>query len=157
MKVYLATDHAGFALKETIKVFLQQEGYDIEDCGAYAFDANDDYPDFVHQAAKKVAQSSESRGIILGGSGQGEAMAANKVNGIRCGVFYTPVVPHSAADISGRTSEDPFEMVRLLREHNNANMLSLSGRFLKEDEAKAAIKLFLETEFSGEERHKLRI
>lgn len=157
MKVYLATDHAGFDLKEEVKTFLKEEGYEVEDCGAFTADPNDDYPDLVLPAAMKVSKDPEGLGIICGGSGQGEAMAANKIKNIRCGVFYAPAAPHSAADINGRISEDPFEMVRLLREHNNANMLSLSGRFLQVEDACRAVKIFLETPFSEEERHKRRI
>jgi len=78
MKVYLATDHAGFDLKEKIKEFLKQEGYEVEDCGAHTLDPEDDYPDFISKAAKSVSKDPESKAIILGGSGQGEAIVANK-------------------------------------------------------------------------------
>lgn len=157
MKVYLATDHAGFALKERVKEFLLAGPYEVEDCGAYGFSADDDYPDFVSKAANKVSKEEGSRGIVFGGSGQGEAMVANKFNGIRCALFYAPAVPHGAIEINGSTSTDPFEMVRVTRQHNDSNMLALSGRFLQEEEAKQAVKIFLETQFSNEERHVRRI
>ena len=157
MKIYLATDHAGFEFKEKIKNFLMEKGHQVEDCGAFQLDANDDYPDFISKAAEAVAKDPNSRGIIFGGSGQGEAMVANKFKNVRCAVFYTPCVPAQAIDATGKTSADPFEMLRLTREHNDANVLSLGIRFLKEEDAKQAISLFLETAFGGEERHKRRI
>ncbi len=141
MKIYFASDHAGFELKEKLKEFLKGEGYDIEGCGDFVYDEQDDYPDFILKAAQAVAKDKGSKGIILGGSGQGEAIAANKVNGIRAVVYYGG-------------SED---IVRLSREHNNANILSLGARFLSEEEAKRAVLLWLKTPFSEEERHKRRI
>lgn len=158
MKVYLATDHAGFELKEKMKVFLKKEGYDVVDCGATTFDKNDDYPDFIALAADYVSKDPEnSKGIIFGSSGQGEAIVANKLKNVRCAVFYAPVIPFSNVDVSGRKSEDPFEMIRLTREHNNANMLSLGAKILKEEDALKAAKLWLEAPFTNEERHKRRI
>src|SRR5438067_1895293 len=144
MKIYLATDHAGFALKEKVRTFLMDQTYDVEDCGAYVFDKNDDYPDFIGKAAEGVSKDPEnSRGIILGGSGEAEMMVANKYNGVRCALFYTPAVPVVSADVTGRVSTDPFEIVRLTRQHNNANILSLGARFLKEDDALQAVKMWL--------------
>lgn len=157
MKVYLGTDHAGFELKERIKIFLVDKGYEIEDCGAYTFDKNDDYPDFVGKAAEAVSKNSGSMGIVLGGSGQGEAIVANKFKGVRCALFYSPAVPAGATDVSGKTSTDPFEMLRLTREHNNTNVLSLGVRFLKEEDAETAVITFLEGTYSQEERHQRRI
>lgn len=157
MKVYVGTDHAGFGLKEKIKAFLLEKGYDVTDCGAFAFDKNDDYPDFIGKAAEAVSAHSESRGIVFGGSGQGEAMVANKYQGVRCALFYTPAIPPGATDVSGTKSTDPFEMLRLTREHNNANVLSLGARFLTEEEAKKAVITFLEGAYSAEERHQRRI
>src|SRR6266550_1250857 len=111
MKVYLATDHTGIEIKEKLKSFLQQKGYEVEDCGAYTFDKDDDYPDFIGKAAEGVSKDPEhARGIIFGGSGQGEAMVANKFKGVRCAVFYSPAVPVATADINGRMSNDPFEI-----------------------------------------------
>jgi len=157
MKVYLGTDHAGFALKEKIKDFLMEKGYEVEDCGAFSFDKDDDYPDFIGKAAERVSHESNSLGIVFGGSGQGEAIVANKYTGIRCALFYTPAVPPGATDVSGTTSNDPFAMLRLTREHNNANMLSLGVRFITEEDAKKAVETFLEGKYSGEERHQRRI
>jgi ribose 5-phosphate isomerase B len=96
-------------------------------------------------------------GIILGGSGQGEAMCANKVPGARALVFYGGVIAKEAIDVAGNTSTDLYTMIKLTREHNDANILSLGVRFLSEEEAEIAVKLFLETKFSGEERHVRRI
>lgn len=158
MKVYLATDHAGFELKEKVKNFLSEEGYTVIDCGATNLDPNDDYPDFIAKAAKEVSDDPEnSRGIIFGGSGQAEAMVANKFKGIRCGLFYSAVSPIGAADVTGRASDDPFEMIRLTREHNDANMLSIGARFVTEENAKKAIELWLTNQFSGAERHVRRL
>lgn len=158
MKIYLATDHAGFELKEKVKKFLQDQGYDVFDCGALSFDKEDDYPDFISKAAEAVSQDPQnSKGIIFGGSGQGEAMVANKYKNVRCAVFYRPAVPPQAADASGRMSSDPFEIIRLSREHNDANVLSLSARFLKEEDVLKAVKLWLETPFPSEERHQRRV
>lgn len=157
MRVYLGTDHAGFELKETIKAFLLEKGYAVTDCGAFTFDKHDDYPDFVGKAAEAVSNDSSSKGIVFGGSGQGEAMVANKYPGVRCALFYTPAIPPGATDVAGTKSTDPFEMLRLTREHNNANVLSLGVRFLTEEEAKKAVITFLEGTYSSEERHQRRI
>jgi len=104
-----------------------------------------------------VADDVESKGIILAGSGEGEAICANRVKGIRAVVFYGPKEAEGAVDMTGRKSTDPFEVVKLSREHNNANILSLGLRFMTPDEAKFAIELFLSTKFSGDERHIRRI
>lgn len=158
MKVYLATDHAGFELKEKIKAFLLSKNFIVEDYGALAFDKDDDYPDFIAKAAKAVSEDPENAmGIIFGGSGQAEMMVANKFKGVRCALFYTTVIPQGAADVTGRKSSDPYEMIRLTREHNNANMLSLGARLLTEEEAKKAVELFLTTAFPNDERHVRRI
>lgn len=142
MKIYIASDHAGFELKESLKFCLSSHGYEVEDLGNFEYDENDDYPDFVSEVAKKVAHDPKSnRGIILGGSGQGEAICANRYRGVRAAVLYN-------------YNED---IIRLSREHNNANILSLGSRFISEDEAKKAVRLWLETEFKGEERHVRRI
>lgn len=158
MKVYLATDHAGFEMKEKAKAFLARKGYEIEDCGAYEFDKNDDYPDFIKLAAEKVSEDPDNtKAIIFGGSGQGEAIVANKFKGVRAAVFYTPAKAQGFADATGRTSEDPFEMICLVREHNDANVLSFGARFLKEEDMYQAIELFFQTPFSQDERHRRRI
>ncbi len=159
MKIYIGSDHAGFELKEKLKVYFTELGlgYEVEDKGSMTYDKDDDYPDFIRPVAEAVAADDKSMGIILGGSGQGEAMAANRVKGARAAVFYSQALPQSAVDVTGKTSIDPFEMVKLAREHNNANILSLGFRFLSEDEMKFAAELFLKTEFKGEERHVRRI
>lgn len=158
MKVYVATDHAGFALKEIIKASLQKEGYDVEDCGAYTFDKNDDYPDFIKLAAEKVSQDADNgKAIIFGSSGQGEAIVANKYPNVRAVVFYTPVIPAHTVDVSGRTSTDRFEMIRLTREHNNANILSLGANMLTQVDALEAVLLWLKAPFTNEQRHVRRI
>jgi ribose 5-phosphate isomerase B len=157
MKIYLGTDHAGFELKEKVKAYLLEARYEVVDCGAATNDKNDDYPVFIGKAADGVSKDPTSWGIVFGGSGQGEAIVANKYKHVRCALFYAPHAAPNAIDVTGKTSSDPFEMLRLTREHNDSNMLSLSARFLKEDEAIKAVQIFLETPFSGEERHKRRI
>jgi ribose 5-phosphate isomerase B len=107
--------------------------------------------------AEAVAQNPESFGIILGGSGQGEAMCANRIPGARAAVFYGEALAKEAIDINGEKSSDSFEIIKLARIHNNANILSLSTRFLSEDQIKFAIELFIGTSFTGEERHARRI
>lgn len=157
MKVYLATDHAGFDFKEKVKVFLIEKGYEVIDCGPEEYDKDDDYPDFISIAAANVSKDPDSRGVIFGGSGQGEAIVANKFKNVRCAVFYTPAVPAVAIDVSGKMSTDRFEMLRLTREHNDSNILSIGIRFLTKEDAMRAISIFLETKFSGEARHARRI
>lgn len=156
--VYLASDHAGFELKEKVKKFLKKAGYEVEDFGVYQFDKDDDYPDFISKAADAVSKDSEnSRGIIFGGSGQAEMMVANKFKGVRCALFYAAVAPVRAADVTGRMSTDPYEIIRLTREHNNANMLSIGVRFVSDEEAIKVAKLWLDEPFPGHERHVRRI
>jgi len=140
--IYIATDHAGFELKEKLKKYLAEDlNQEVEDMGAFDMNPDDDYPDFIIPAAEKVAQDLKNNvGIVLGASGQGEAIAANKVKGIRAVVYYG----------------GPLDLVKRSRSHNNANILSLGARYLKEEEAKEAIKLWLETKFDGG-RHERRI
>ena len=158
MKIYLASDHTGFELKEKIKNFLKEKNYIVEDCGAYELNKDDDYPDFISKAAEKVSNDpTNSRGIILGGSGQAEMMLANKYENVRCALFYGGVVTGKAVDVTGRKSEDPYEIVKLTRLHNDANVLSIGVRFLKKEEAIKAIDVWLETPFSNDERHIRRI
>ena len=107
MKIHLATDHAGLDLKNSIREYLINQGYDVKDHGAYEYDALDDYPDFIIPCDKAVSKDQKSRGIIFGGSGQGEAMAANRIKGVRAAVFY----------------KCPDEIIQLSRQHNNANIL----------------------------------
>lgn len=149
--IYLASDHRGFELKGRIKEWLTEWGYAYEDCGPQSYDPDDDYPDFVRTAAEKVAAiPGEHRAIVMGASGQGEAIVCNRIRGVRAAVFYG----------------GPEEIVRLARLHNDANVLAMGvapgntiaeGRPMDDTLAKAAIKLFLETKFIPEERHVRRI
>ena len=160
MKIAIATDHAGLAYGNTfkdLKQFLEAKGHKVVDFGPKNLDMDDDYPDFIFPAAQAVASGDCERGIIMGGSGNGEAMAANRLKGVRCAVFYGPVVAQNAVNAEGQKSDNPYEIVKLSRDHNDANMLSLSGRFMSLDEMKRAIEVWLETPFSGAERHKRRI
>ncbi len=167
MKIYIGTDHTGFELKEKLKPFLVSLGHEVEDKGAFTFDPNDDYPDFIRLVAESVGQAHfgetlpykvmlDTAGIILGGSGHGEAMVANRIPGARTAEFYGPRLPVEAVDVSGRKSEDPFEIVRLSRKHNNANILSIGFRFASEDDIKKAIEIWLSTPFEGG-RHERRV
>ncbi|MEK7599015.1 MAG: RpiB/LacA/LacB family sugar-phosphate isomerase [Patescibacteria group bacterium] len=149
MLIYLGSDHAGFELKEKIKKYLKELGYAAEDKGAFKFDPDDDYPDFIRPVAEAVAASSESRGLIFGGSGQGEAIVANRVKGIRAAVFY--------GVYGGKWVGFGDKIVRLSRDHNDANILSIGARFVDENTAKNAVRLWLKTPFSGEARHRRRI
>ncbi len=157
MNVYLGTDHTALHIKDEVKKFLEENGYHVEDCGAYAYDKDDDYPDFVGKAAQKVSNDPDSVGFVFGGSGQGEQMCANKYKGVRCALFYSLARATSEIDISGATSEDPFEIIKLTRQHNHANMLSFGVRFLNNESILKAVETFLETPYSQEERHLRRI
>ena len=140
MKIHVATDHAGLELKEKVKLYLSDLNYEVIDHGAYEYDALDDYPDFIFPCANAVSNDPESKGIILGGSGQGEAMAANRVKGVRAAVFYN----------------GPDEIIKLSRQHNNANILSLGARFMSEEEMYKVIEVWLSTDFESG-RHQRRI
>ena len=132
--IYLGADHAGFELKEEIKKYLVEQGKEVEDLGAFELNQEDDYPDFVVPVAKKVAENPEqNRGIVLGGSGQGEAIAVNRFKGVRAAVYYG----------------GPFDIVKLSRQHNNANVLSLGARFLTKEQAIEVVDLWLETSFEA--------
>lgn len=151
MKIYIASDHAGFEIKEELKKYLPELGlgYEVHDMGPFSLNEEDDYPDFVTPLSIEVAKNPESFGVVIGGSGQGEAMCANRVLGIRAAVFY--------GQEDNAVSPDTFEIVKLAREHNDANILSIGARFVDMDEAKFAVELFLKTEFSKDERHIRRI
>jgi ribose 5-phosphate isomerase B len=151
MKIYIGTDHAGFELKEKLKVYINELGYEVQDMGPFVYDGEDDYPDLIRPVAEAVASDSGSMGVILGGSGQGEAMCANRVNGARAAVFYGGA--STQTDISGNT----LDMIASMRDHNNANIISLGARFMTEDEVKGAVKRFLELPFSENPRHVRRI
>jgi ribose 5-phosphate isomerase B len=139
MKIYMGTDHAGFELKEKIKSYLLEKGVEVEDCGTYKFDKDDDYPDIISRTAMSVSENPESKGIIFGKSGAGECMVANKIKGIRAVLGFS------------------IKNVELSRLDNNANILSLGSIFTNEDLAKELVDIFLKTKFSNEERHARRI
>jgi len=142
-KIYLSGDHAGFKIKSAIKPWLEKQGYDVEDCGPFEYNKNDDYPDFVIPMARKVAKNSNYRGIILAGSGQGEVIAANRIKNIRTALYYG--------------APEPRKILRLSRAHNDSNVLSLGAFFMKETAIKKAIKVWLDAPFSEEPRHKRRL
>src|SRR3990167_9260429 len=156
MKIALASDHAGYEQLKEIKKFLEAEGHDLQDYGPKKFDSGDDYPDFIYPAARAVASGQCRAGIILGRSGQGEAMVANRVKGVRAAVFYGPAVARKVVDAHGRSSHDPYEIIKLSRAHNDSNMLSLAASFVSFEDIKSVVKLWLETPFSDEERHERR-
>ena len=139
MRVHIATDHAAFELKEYLVAELQARDYEVVDHGAASYDAADDYPTFVIPCAEAVAAEPGSLGVVLGGSGNGEQIAANKVKGIRAALAYNP------------------ELARLGRQHNNANCVALGGRMQPLDESLAIVLAFLETPWTNEARHARRI
>lgn len=143
MTIILASDHAGFDLKEKIKVFLHEKGYDVFDVGAEKYIEGDDYPEYMKKAGMKVSEdkSSNTKAIVFGGSGQGEAIVCNRFKGVRAIVWY-------GGDI---------EIIKKSREHNDANILSIGARFVNEEEVKKAVELWLNILFGDEERHKRRI
>lgn len=157
MKIYFAADHAGYDLKNALVAHVRTLGHDTEDLGAPTLDPEDDYPDFITECARRVAGEPDARGIVIGGSGQGEAMAANRIPGVRAAVFYGEMKVTAALEIEGGRSEDGFDPVRLARRHQDANILSIGARFVSGGEADEAVRLFLETPFSGTERHVRRI
>lgn len=150
MRIYLASDHAGFELKSSLIPYLQGLGYETVDVGPYEYDPEDDYPDYVAKAAMHVSENPQNAmGIVIGGSGQGEAMVANKYKRVRAIVFNGQYQP-----TDGRMVPDEIKISRL---HNDANVLSIGARFLNDREAKEAVERWLQTSFSGEERHKRRL
>jgi ribose 5-phosphate isomerase B len=150
MKILFATDHAGFELKEKLAPYVKGLGYEVEDLGAYEYDKSDDYPDSISKVAEQVSNNPENiKGIILGGSGQGEAIVANRYPNVRAVVYNGQCEAQDGM-------KAPNEIV-ISREHNDANILSLGARFLTEESAKEAVKVWLKTEFSKEERHIRRI
>ena len=141
MNIHLATDHAGYTHKNAVADWLRGEGYVVVDHGAAVHDPEDDYPDFIARAAMAISRNPSERAIIFGGSGQGEAMLANRFPAVRATVLY---------------SDNP-EIVTLSREHNDANVLSIGARFLTVDETKKHIWNWLHTERSDVDRHNRRI
>jgi len=207
MRIYLASDHAGFELKRELIDFLKSEGHDAEDCGAHEYDPADDYPEIIARAARKLSEDVQrggtspstgstsfdeaqdkllttsplgaspstgstgfttsplgaSRAIVIGASGQGEAMVANRFRGVRCALYYGPPAPKAtdgqrpAAATQIDASGKHLDILEGTRTHNDANALSLAARFLSPNEAKEAVKRWLAIPFSGEERHARRI
>ena len=136
-KIALGTDHAGFPLKEIIKEYLEARGFEIIDYGTHG-NAPVDYPDYIRPAAQSVANGESDLGIVFGGSGNGEAMVANKIKGIRCGLCWNE------------------ESARLTKEHNNANMIALGGRMVSGEEGMKIVDVWLKAEYQGG-RHQKRI
>ncbi len=154
MKLFIGSDHAGFELKAYLTEHLLKDGHEVIDCGAHELVEGDDYPLYISKVAKDVSEiysaiasgevsegKADARGIVIGGSGQGEAIVANKFPHIRAALYYG----------------GPDEIITLSREHNDANILSLGARFLSPHKAYESVKLWLETEFSEDARHERRI
>jgi ribose 5-phosphate isomerase B len=139
MRVAIGSDHAGFELKENLKNFLKEKGYDYYDFGAETFDHQDDYPEYGRRVAEAVASGEYDRGIVVCGTGMGISLAANKVPGVRAVACYTT------------------DMARISRAHNDANVLALGGRLIAKELASDIVTAWLETPFSEEERHVRRI
>ncbi|GAA4950539.1 ribose-5-phosphate isomerase [Streptomonospora halophila] len=139
MRVYLGSDHAGFELKEHLVAWLKEQGHEAADAGPAGYDPADDYPPFVLRAAEGVAGDAGTLGLVIGGSGNGEQMAANKVAGVRAALAWSE------------------ETARLARLHNDANVVAIGARMHTEQEAEAFLRVFLETPYSGEDRHTRRI
>ena len=139
MRIHIGSDHAGLEFKNELITHLVVNGHDVTDHGPYEYDALDDYPDFCIPCAEAVAKDSTSLGIVLGGSGNGEQMAANKVKGVRAALVWS------------------IETAKLAREHNNANVISLGQRLHDADFVKQLIDTFIATKFPGDERHVRRI
>ena len=157
MKIYFAADHAGFETKNAIVAFVRDElRHDVEDCGALSNDPTDDYPAIIAVAAGKLSADAhagkDSRAIVAGASGQGEAMVANRFKGVRCALYYGEA-GRTQTDVRGKK----LDILASTREHNDANALSLGLRFLSVEEAKDAVRRWLSAPFSGEERHVRRI
>lgn len=171
MNIYIGSDHAGYAMKEYLRNTLSELGHRVIDCGAYGFKENDDYPVYISKVARAVSEAEEllmiennaptfeavphevsegythgmqtTKGIVIGGSGQGEAIVANKFQHVRAALCY-----------GGSSGED---IVRLSREHNDANVLSIGARFVTDDQALEYVLLWLSTQFTGEQRHVRRL
>ncbi len=156
MKIYIGSDHAGFEMKAALIDGLRAKDYVVEDCGAHLYDPDDDYPAIIKNTMKRllvdVKDEADSRGIIIGASGQGEAIVANRFKGVRCAVYYgAPRGPQT--DSSGHD----LNMLESSRAHNDANVLSLAARFMTPEEALRAVELWIKTPYSAEDRHTRRI
>lgn len=154
MKIFIAADHAGFELKKFLIENLSKSGHELIDCGAHELRDGDDYPLYISKAARDVSEAAmaaqagalegsldDIRGIVIGGSGQGEAIVANKFPHVRAALYYG----------------GPKDIITLSRQHNDANILSLGARFLSKEDALDAVTLWLDTPFSHDGRHERRI
>jgi ribose 5-phosphate isomerase B len=139
MRVHIGSDHAGFELKNHVVQHLTAAGHDVVDHGPAVYDAVDDYPPYCLRAGEAVAKDSGSLGVVIGGSGNGEQIAANKVKGVRAILAWST------------------DTARLGREHNNANVISVGARMHSEEDATSFVETFLATDYSGEDRHTRRI
>lgn len=139
MRIHLGTDHAGLEYKNALAEYLTSKGHDVVDHGAFEYDAEDDYPAFCISAAEAVAKEPGSLGIVIGGSGNGEQIAANKVPGIRAALAWS------------------VEIAKLCKEHNNANVIGLGARMHDQATSYAIVDAFIETPYSNAERHNRRI
>jgi ribose 5-phosphate isomerase B len=139
MRVYLGSDHAGFEIKQHLVQWLKDAGHEPVDCGPLIYDAEDDYPPFCLRAGERTAADPESLGVVIGGSGNGEVIAANKVKGVRAALVWSE------------------QTATLGREHNNANVISIGARMHSKDEVTRFVEVFLATPYSGDERHSRRI
>lgn len=145
MKIFIGTDHAGYVLKEALVIALTAQGHEVVDKGAFKYDESDDYPDFVIPVAQEVSKDPDgSRGIILGGTGEGEAIVANRFPHVRAIVYYGRVKP---------VVEDESGILHRARSHNNANVLSLGARYFTEEDLLEIVNFWLKAPYSGEERH----
>lgn len=152
MRIYIGTDHAGYVLKEKLVSFLKAQGHEVFDDGADTYDENDDYPDFVSKVARSVSKdvydSSKVRGIILGGTGEGEAIVANRFPHVRATVYYGKVAP---------VVEDESGILARSRSHNDSNVLSLGARYFTEEDVVEIVNFWLKAPYSGDERHVRRL
>jgi ribose 5-phosphate isomerase B len=139
MRVYLGADHAGYELKTHLLAALSERGFDIVDVGAHSYDAADDYPPFCFEVGEKVVADAGSLGVVIGGSGNGEQIAANKVRGVRAALAWN------------------LDTAQLARQHNDANVVGIGARQHSAEEATAIVLAFLDTQFSGDGRHARRI
>jgi ribose 5-phosphate isomerase B len=139
MRVYVGSDHAGFELKQHLVSHLKASGHDVVDVGPFSYDPEDDYPPYCLATAAKVVADQGSLGVVIGGSGNGEQIAANKVKGVRAALAWN------------------VETAQLTRLHNDANVVGIGARMHSVEDATTIVDAFLGTEFSGEERHARRI
>lgn len=139
MKIHVGADHAAFEMKNQLVAYLREQGHDVTDHGPAEYDPEDDYPMYVIPAAQAVAADDASRGLVLGGSGNGEQIAANKVPGVRAVLAYDT------------------ETAKLGRAHNDARVVSIGARMTDNDTARRILEVFFTTDFTGEQRHQRRI